>query len=297
VIANTAATDTTVINFRSALALFWRGRLWISASVLVCTVAAALAAFLMTPVYRAETVMVSASADRSGLGSSLSSGLGSLGGLASLAGLAMGPGNTESEEALAVLRSREFAERFINDNHLLAEFYPKLWDVKTSTWKAGVRRPPTLGEAIKYFDSLRTITQDKKTGLITLQIDWRDPGKAALWANEMVNRLNMEMRSRAIASSETAVSYLQQELATTTVVETRQSISRVLEAQINKRMMANVTLQYAFRVVDKASIPDRDDPVRPRRTFLLIAGPTLGLVLSILLLIAFSPMGNKSDDQ
>jgi uncharacterized protein involved in exopolysaccharide biosynthesis len=46
-------------------------------------------------------------------------------------------------------------------------------------------------------------------------------------------------------------------------------------------MVANVTHEYAFRVVDKAMPPDIDDPVRPRKLMLLLAGPFVGLVAGV----------------
>src|SRR5689334_3489879 len=78
---------------------------WIIASIIVVTVACLAAAFLLTPVYRATTVVMDASVDRVG-GDGLGTALGALGGLASLAGLG-GSSGGQIEEALAVLRSRE----------------------------------------------------------------------------------------------------------------------------------------------------------------------------------------------
>ncbi len=64
-----------------------------------------------------------------------------------------------------------------------------------------------------FVSSTRTscsISRDRKTGLITVQIDWRDAVKAARWGQyEIVARLNAEMRSRAIQSTNASVGYLE----------------------------------------------------------------------------------------
>src|SRR6185437_16075318 len=143
-------------------------------------------------------------------------------------------------------------------------------------------KSPTPYKAFRLFDkSIRSVTQDKKTGLVTLQIDWRDPAEAAAWANELVRRLNAEMRGRAIEQSTASLGYLESELNKTTVVGTRDAINRLMEAQIRQRMLANVIQQYAFRVVDRAMPADRDNPVWPRRTLLTAGGFLVGALLGI----------------
>jgi uncharacterized protein involved in exopolysaccharide biosynthesis len=166
---------------------------------------------------------------------------------------------------------------------------PKLfsdkWDAQRNQWQAG-ERPPTPAQAYKHFDSrVRTVVQDKKTGLITLRIDWRDRNESAAWANKLIDKLNAEMRGRAITKTNASVGYLERELQKTSVVGTRESINRLIEAQIKQRMLANVTPEYAFRVVDPALPSDEDDPVKPRKAVLIVGGPMLGLLFGIALVL------------
>ena len=248
----------------------------------------------MTPIYRATTVLVPASRGRSGIGGLLGGGaLGSLGDLASLAGVNIGAGGaTDVEEALAVLRSRQFTEAYIRDKNLLPELFPQKWDDRRQAWKSDVV-PPTPAQAYKYFNNnIRSIAQDKKTGLITMQIDWRDRLEGTGWANELIVRLNAEMRARAIAKADASVGYLEKELNTTTVIGTRDAISRLMEAQIRQRMIANVTEEYSFRVVDAAIAPDNKDVLKPKKAVMLLAGLGVGLLLAIIVVLAVDGVGN-----
>jgi len=267
------------IDLRAVASSLWAGRWWIVACMLVCTAALTAVAFLTTPVYRAATVVVAAGPERSGMGA-LSSALGQLGGLASLAGIDMNPGASQAEESLAVLRSREFTEGFIRDHKLMPELFPKRWDANARRWKGPKEDWPTLAQGFKYFDQkVRKVTQDRKTQLITVSIEWRDRVKAAEWANALVARLNAEMRARAIAKTNASVGFLERELAATSEIDTRQAINRLMEAQINQRMLANVTEEYALRVVDKALPADPKDPVKPKKLVLMGLGPILGMLL------------------
>ena len=74
---------------------------------------------------------------------------------------------------------------------------------------------------------------------------------------------------------------MQRELSATSDVGTREAINRLIEAQVKQRMIANVTPDYAFRVVDRATVPDADDPIRPKKIVLLALSPFVGLVVGI----------------
>ena len=280
------ATHTSMadegIDVGDLAARLWSGRWWILASVVFFTFALTTLAFIMTPKYRATTVLVPASPTHGGLGGALGGAIGQLGGLASLAGIGLGGDNSETEESLAVLRSQQFTQAFIQDNNLMPRLYSKRWDERTGKWKPG-GAPPTLAQAFKYFnDGVRSISQDKKTGLVTVQIDWKNRLEAAQWANSMVERLNEEMRRRAIAKTDASLGFLEKELNATSVVPTREAINRLIEAQIKQRMLANVNREYAFRVVDVASVPDDGDTVRPNKPVMIIAGPFVGAVIGVL---------------
>jgi uncharacterized protein involved in exopolysaccharide biosynthesis len=273
------------IDLRALLGKLWEGRWWIVASVVICAGIAVAIALTMTPFYRAAVVMVPANTERSG---DMSGALGQFGGLASLAGLNIGGAGMETEESLAVLRSREFTEKFIQTNNLMPVLFADRWNEKEQNWCADAV-PPTPAQAYKYFNkTVRAVIQDKKTGLVTVQIDWKDRQLAADWANQLVQRLNSEMRARAIGHANASLGFLEKELDVTSVVGTRDAINRLIESQIKQRMLANVTQEYAFRVVDRAMPSDKNDPVRPKKRLLAAGGVLIGVVLGIIVVIIMS---------
>jgi uncharacterized protein involved in exopolysaccharide biosynthesis len=255
---------------------------WLVIIIIASTAMFATAAFLIAPVYRATTVLISASDERNSISGSLSSALGQLGGLAALAGVTTGSSDAATQEALAVLRSRQFTEAFIVEMNLVPELVVETREPADDT---SARRP--LSRALRTFSGIRTVALDNRTGLITLQVDWRDPETAARWANELARRLNSEMRKRAIEKADASLKFLQAELDATATVETREAINRLIEAQIRQRMLANVTQEYAFRVVDRAMAPDKEDPVRPNKALLVVLGPLVGFVVGVVLVLGY----------
>lgn len=265
-------------------------RWWIVGSVAAFTAISITALFLITPIYRVTTVLAPAAADRGDSVLGLTGG--ALGGLASAAGVDLSPRDVGTEEAIAVLKSRQFTEDFIISRNLMAKLYPDRWSLGIGGWP-DQHRPPTLARAYKYFDGkICLVTEDRQTGLITVQIDWTDPHEAADWANELVRVLNAEMRNRAMEKADASLQFLTLELQKKLPVEARDAISRLIEVQMKQRMLAEVTPDYSFRVVDRAIGSDGETPVWPRMMLFLAGGPLIGLAvgISLVLLMGGSPM-------
>jgi uncharacterized protein involved in exopolysaccharide biosynthesis len=285
------------VDLRALIGRLWHKRVWLFLGMLLGTGLAVAYVRTATPIYRVTTILVSTSDERNSLSGSLMSALGDVGGgLASLAGFGLGSSDSGTQEAIAVLQSRQFTERFIQDSNVMPRLFPKNWDAKSGKWHGTPDQQPTIGKAFKYFDGrIRLVTSDRKTGLVSIEINWRDPAEAAVWANTLVSRVNAEMRDRAIKKSDASLAFLESELQRTTQVETRQAINRLIEAQIKQRMLANVTREYAFRVVDPAIAPDRDDPTTPKTVLVLAAGPFAGLLLAIMTILAVNWFGGRRE--
>jgi uncharacterized protein involved in exopolysaccharide biosynthesis len=268
------------VDLRGLLRLFWSRRVWILLPAGLCSVGAYAVAWLVEPQYEVATVLIPANTDSSAV--ALGSSLGQLGGLASLAGFGVPLDDSATEEALAVLRSRQFTERFIAERGLVAALYPDAWDAAANRCALDTSACPTLARAFRRFtNDVREITVDRESGLVTLSIRWRDGEQAATWANDLVQRLNEEMRARAIAKSEASLAYLQRELQTTSQIETREAINSLVESQVKQRMLANVSAEYSFRVVDTAIAPDPRDPVWPRKLLFALLGGVAGVILGV----------------
>jgi hypothetical protein len=136
---------------------------------------------------------------------------------------------------------------------MLPDLSPDLYDKEKQQWNVPPDQRPTLTNGYFAFNTIRSSAfPNGRGGLITVSIEWTDREIAAKWVNALVARLNSEMRARAIASSQSSQSFLEKELQATATIETRQAINRLMEAQINQRMLANVTQGMVLRTVDRA---------------------------------------------
>lgn len=262
----------------------WRTKWVIAAcSVLFAGIAAA-AAFVITPKYRAEIVVIPVKVDDAR--SALSSMIGQFGGLASLAGVSLG-GGSNKDEYLQYLRSNTFTARFIEDEQLLPVLFADRWDAAGKRWD--VQDPadvPTLADGVREFNrTVRAVQEERRTGIVTLTVVWKDREMAARWANLLVERANRDLRERAIREAQKSIDYLDSELAKTSVIELRQAIYRLVENQIKTVMFANARPEYAFKVIDPAVAPDADDVVRPKKLAMTLLGGILGGATGFLLVL------------
>ncbi len=259
--------------------ILWTGKWWVIGLTILSLGLGLLYAYTATSWYRAE-VLLKPVEPRSPQG--LSGQLGALGDLAGLAGFSIG--NNSSSEPIAVLTSRQFAADFIRDQNLLPLFFAEDWDPSAKRWKTSAKDQPDIRDGVRYFEKhVLHVVEDKKTNLVTVNVDWTDPATACAWANQLVARVNDVMRKRALAEAQDNVGYLKQELASSSLVTLQQATGRVLETELQKLMLANVSKEFAFKTIDPAQVPKwRYSPRRP----LIIAGAFIfGLVLSVLFLI------------
>ncbi len=266
----------TEFDVAELLTALWRGRWLVFASIVVFTALGGAYAFLSKPWFQADVVLLPVQK------SSLPGGLAQLGGLASLAGIEIP--SADAGEPLAVLRSQSFVRDFIDDKALMPLLYPAKWDAATRQWTVPEAQRPDIRDAVAYFDqNIRVVSEDKKSGLVTLSIRWQDPVVAADWANTLVQRLNERMRTQAIRDAQTSIEYLKKEMATESFVSLQQSIGRVLESEMQKMALARANDEFAFKIVDSAIPPKRR--YSPKRGLVLVLSALFGFAFAAAVLI------------
>lgn len=253
-----------------------RALLLLGLAFVIGAVAAFLLASTMRPAWRAETAVVFV---EEGVQGGLLAGLGAqVGGLASLAG-AMMPAPANRSEALAVLRSKDLIREYIRREQLLPELAAAVHSRPED--QAGFTLENAVGMMTR---SVVSIGEDRRSGVITLSVTWIDREKAAAWANGLVRLANEVLRARALAEAGSREQYLRGELEKTDLVAVREAVYRLMENQIKAAMVARTRTDFAFRTVDRATVPDAKSKVRPRRSLIALFGGVLATLLGYALL-------------
>jgi uncharacterized protein involved in exopolysaccharide biosynthesis len=254
----------------------WRSRWLVMFVTLLATISGVAYALLAQPYYRAEVAVIPVDSDPT------NKLMSQFGGLASLVGVNVGTAN--DAEPMAVLQSRQFAAYFIEKHGLLPILFAKKWDRTARTWRGPQSKWPDSRDGVTFFNErVRHVMQDRKTGIITITVTWKDPQLAASWAQAIVDDVNEQLRTRTIARSQANVNYLKAQIAATDVVALQQPAGKLLELEMQKLMLANGDPQFAFRVVDEPRAPKK--PLTPRKKLVVAGALIVGFLLTCLFVV------------
>ena len=288
------------IDLRELFAVLWAGRIKIVAITAIFAMVSVIYALSIPNQYKATALL--SSADSSGGG--LSGALGQLGGLASLAGVSLGGGeSSKGQIAQEIMKSWSFIEGFVEDNNLAVGVYAAdgwdkssnelqinsgLYDVSKSQWLV---EPPSSWSLFKAFSGILSVSEDKKSGLVSVSIEYYSPLIAKQWLDLYVAAINEHMQKREMAKVTRNIEYLQAQIKKTNIAEMQEVFYTIIEEQIKSKMLAEASPEYAFVAVSPSMVPEQKS--QPKRALMCILGTLLGGMLSVLLVLVLH-YGRKS---
>jgi uncharacterized protein involved in exopolysaccharide biosynthesis len=296
------------IDLRELFGVLWAGKIKIIAITAVFAVAAVMHALSVPNQYKATALL--APAQSSG---GLSGALGQLGGLASLAGVSLGGGgSSEGQIAQEIMKSWSYIEGFIAENNIAVEVFAaegwskgsnelhiddELYDAETKTWSVknnttGEVGPPSSWELFKSFSGRLAVSEDKKSGLVSVSIEYYSPLIAKQWVDLYVESINRFMQQRQVTKVSRNIEYLQEQIGKTSIAEMQEVFYSIIEEQTKNKMLAGASPDYAFVAVGPSMVPEQKS--QPKRALICILGTLLGGMLSVLLVLVMH-YARKSD--
>jgi hypothetical protein len=290
----------------------WGGR-WIIAGVTAGTVLLAILYLnVATYTYTARLTLTPAQSS----GSTLSSKLGGLGDLASLAGINMPQDSNALAFSLYVegVHSRSLADAMARHNDLMRVIFHRDWNAASSTWqepKGFVRTTATtvkhmLGIPVfdwsapdgarlqEFMDEEVGVEQDPKKPFVTITFDHEDPAFATRFLSTLNSELDNLLRQKALARANGNIEYLSIQLGKVTIAEHREALAQALSEQEKQRMAASSSAPYAADPFGTATASAR--PTAPRPVLVLGAASFAGLLLGILCtLVLAAATGRKKE--
>jgi len=224
--------------------------------------------FVSTPYYESKIILVPSEQQSSGALT------GSFSGIAAIAGVNVG--NDKTDTYLQILQSRDFLNAYLEEEDYLPILFKGQWDKKNKKWIAN--EPPSQGNIYGLIKSLIEISRNKD--LIIVKVTWEDPLVVSNLANELINGVNTRIRNQAIEESEKSVAFLEAESNKTVIVSTKNAIYNLIEEQMKTIMLANVRDEFAFKVIDKAHIPEH--PSNMSTIEITILSSMIGFLLGIM---------------
>jgi len=297
------------IDLRELFGVLWAGRLKIIAISAVFAFVSVIYALSEPNQFKATTLLTHAQSDSS----DLSGALGQLGGLASFAGVSIGGGeSSEAQIAQEIMKSWSFIEGFIAENNIAVEVYTaqgwsresnelqiddSLYDVETETWlvkndNTDEMGPPSSWKLFKSFSERLAVSEDKKSGLVSVSIEYYSPQISKQWLDMYVAAINAHMQQRQMAKVANNINYLEAQIKKTSSAEMREVFYTIIEEQMKNKMLAEASPDYVFVTVRPSMVPEVKS--QPQRIITCILGTLLGGILSVLLVLMMH-YAKKSD--
>jgi uncharacterized protein involved in exopolysaccharide biosynthesis len=241
---------------------------------ILCTGLALAYALNAPEVFKAETLLAPAQEDET----AASSLLNKFGGLVAIAGV-KDKSSSFMSRVLGTLQSKQFLESFILEHNLLEQIFSDQWNPVTKKWI-----PRKDGTTINISDGIGLLSgcisceEDKSNSLYTVSVLLNEPHLAALICNKIVLSLNSKFRERAIERALLKEEYLKEELSKTSLSDMKNVLYTMLQAEKQKAMLANITKNAAFEVIDPAV---SGSIIKPKRKLIVALGGVCGGFLGI----------------
>jgi uncharacterized protein involved in exopolysaccharide biosynthesis len=252
---------------------------------------------LLPNIYESKAMLVSVNSS-----SGISGALGSYNGIAGIAGIRLPPGRDEgnSGKALEKVGSLSFFENNILENINLPDLMAvKSWNSRTNTlaydetiydttsnsWISDSPNTqqvtPSAQKSYRAFKKHLSLSEDKKTGFITLSIKHQSPFIAKQWTELVVDEVNAFYRQKDKSESEKAVSYLNQQISMTGLSEIKQVLAQLLQEEIKKLTLVEANQYYVFDYIDPPAVMEKKS--EPKRSLICILFALFGGILSVVL--------------
>jgi uncharacterized protein involved in exopolysaccharide biosynthesis len=283
------------IDLKELFNVLWAAKKLILGITSVFAVVSVIYALSLPNQYKASALLAPAQQQSGGL----SGALGDLGGLAALAGVNIGGGDGgEAQIAQEIIRSWGFLAKFVEENDLAVEVFAAdgwskeknqlsidndLYDIEENLWvrnpPSGKTANPTSWELYEEFLEKVSISTDKKTGLISLTVEYFSPYIAKQWVEQLVVSINHHMQQRKLQMVNTNIEYLEAQIQKTSIAGMREVFYTIIEEQVKSKMLAEASPEYVFVTVSPAMVPEEKS--QPKRALICILGLLLGVMLSV----------------
>ena len=298
--SNKHPNDFEEIDLRELFYALWEGK-WIIVSLTAfASIAGVIYSLSLPNIYESKAMLVPVNSS-----SSLSGALGSYSGLAGLAGISLPSGGDEGNSAKAIQKISSlsfFENNMLPKIHLPDLMAVKSWNSKTNTlafdesiydtnsntWIRDFSYPqqqiPSAQESFEVFKTKHlSLSEDKKSGFITLSIKHQSPFIAKQWLELVVNEVNAFYRQKDKSESEKAVIYLNQQISITSLSEIKIVIAQLLQEETKKLTLIEANQYYVFDYIDPPAVMEKKS--EPARSLITILIALLGGMLSILLVL------------
>lgn len=264
------------INLLDYLIVLLKYKWLIISMVFVASVASVIYSLQLTNIYRSEATIAPRQEEKTATSSTLSA----LRGLGGFAGDLIGLGGGGSADKFEmVLKSRILSYRIVEKHKLMPRIFEEIWDSEKKKWN--INPDPTLQDAHKTLMGMLTISRDRKSDVLTIQFDHKDPEFTKEMVEYYTTELSESLREETLKDAAENQRFLRRQLERTLDVLLKEKIYILLAKEIEKETFASAQKYYSFMVLDPPIVPDLNKRIKPKRRTICILSVTVAFFTAV----------------
>jgi len=281
-------------DLREALSIIWSSKNLIFLFAVISFISFVIYSVSLPNIYSSDALLKINDTKNENAFSNLAS---SYSGLASMVGVSLqNEPNSKTNIVIATINSRDFFQHLSSFKDVLPNLFAikgyeedtkrnvydtNIYDPEKGGWQ--ISKPSFMKVHVKYLEAL-SVSANSETGFISLSVDHLSPNFAYYLSELAIKEVNNVLRSKQLEESIKAQDFLNLQLSKSSKIEIRQSITQLLEAQLQIQMLADVREDYILSPIDKAYLPlEESGPNRFKISFLgLLLGLGIGTFLSLI---------------
>tara|TARA_B100000989_G_scaffold298259_1_gene286769 strand:+ start:1531 stop:2469 length:939 start_codon:yes stop_codon:yes gene_type:complete len=287
------------IDLKELLLILFQGKKIIAFVMSFLIILGVIYSLILPNIYESEALLASSDV------SSNEGAAGNAGALAELVGINLPSSNTSinSAKALEAMNSLNFFENNLMPKIFLPNlmaidswdsekntiFYDEsLFDVNSNTWVRNFSYPykliPSAQESFEIFkEDHLNISEDKKTGFVTLTVKHQSPFLAKQWVELIVSEINSFYRQKDKLAAEKSIKFLSDQITKAGLIEVRQVIAALLQKEIQELTLIEANEAYVFDYIYPPAV--MEEKTEPSRAFIIILFTLSGGILGVFIVL------------
>lgn len=157
-----------------------------------------------------------------------------------------------------------------------------IFSVQTGKWND----IPHPQKSYKAFKNKIQVSQNHDTKFLTISVKHESPYIAKEWTELIVNQINDSFRAKHKREAESAMKFLNSQMALTSYSEIKQVVAEILKQKMQQLTLIEANKFYVFSYLDHPVVARKK--IEPSRTSICILGTLLGFMLGVLIVLVRS---------
>ncbi len=294
------------IDLREIFGVILKRKLFIAVFTIIVTLLAVLYVLSKPNIYTVKTTLLPVEV-------SGGMSLGGLGGLASLAGVDIGGGGeiSPSESFEMVLNDYGLIKQFVENNKLdetllnrdtsnyyFALGYRGVYDLFNSPKEniEKLNKEQDIYNTYKMLTQMISISQDKKTGVMTLSVSDPDMQLALNMLDQFLSKASHYLIDIKEKEINTQLAYYEETLKEIRDVQIKEQLSLQVSGLIHSKIMLHSSPYYKVKKITEPVLPYYKDKSKPKRGLIVVVALITSIMLSIFIVFFLEFISKKEEE-